>query len=98
MGYYTSLAALKSFGSFESPSDDVLLNALIASASESIDGHCQTTFSSSEESDHTFTRLNIAGLSNPFSGNILLLDADLAAVPSAITDSPTVVCLSLIHI
>ena len=93
MSHYTTLAALKSFGSFESSDDDVLLDALIAAASEKIDNHCHRVFSASEETDHTFSRINIRGLPDPFDGNILLLDDDLAAAPSAITDNPTVVCL-----
>jgi len=88
---YTTLEALKSFGGFESDEDDELLDAMIEAASTAIDNYCHRIFASDEETDHTFTRFNVAGLSDPFNGKILFLDDDLAEEPSAITDSPTVV-------
>jgi len=62
---------------------------MIAAASKAIDNFCHRIFASDEESVRTFTR-NRVGISDMFDGRILFLDEDLAAVPSAITDSPTV--------
>ncbi len=76
MSHYTSLAALKSFGSFESDKDDVLLDALIASASRAIESHTRRIFRIDDLSVRTYRKSTRHD--DPFDGQILYLDEDLA--------------------
>lgn len=89
MGYYTSLAALKSFGSFESEKDDTLLYAMIGAASEVISNHTRRIFRIDDVSVRTFRRSTRR--EDAFNGQILHLDEDLAEEASgfnAIDDLP----------
>lgn len=88
---YTTVNALRDFGSFESEEDDKVLSAIIETASRAIDNHCKRKFSADEETVRTFTRSK--RYEDPFEGQILYLDEDLAEEASAITDSPTVTYL-----
>ena len=56
---YTSLEALKSFGGFEEDDEDVLLEALIGSASEIISNHTQRKFEIDDETAVAYSRLNL---------------------------------------
>ena len=87
---YTTVAALRKFGSFQSESDDTLLAALISAASRMIDNRTGRKFGADAETSHTF---DITRYTDPFDLDTLLLDEDLADVPSFITGSPTVTYL-----
>ncbi len=93
---YTTLEALRKFGTFDSSQDDTLLSSLIAGASRVIDRHCGRVFGTEAESTHIFTRRLYpgAGYVDPFDGPTLLLDDDLAEAASAITGSPSVTYLT----
>ena len=95
---YTTLEALRRWGTFQSPKDDGMLEATIASASRIIDRHCGRVFASSAETIHTFTR-PLAGMRrhDPFDHQTLFLDDDLAAAASAISGSPTVSYITANH-
>lgn len=91
----TTVEALRKFGEWLSESDDVLLNALIAASSEAIEKYCDRIFAVTNETEHTFTRrtayLRRVGLTSPFDGPVLLLDADLAEPSSSIIANGTAV-------
>jgi hypothetical protein len=87
---YTTLAALKIFGNFDTSHDDELLAALISAASRMIDNHTGRKFGAEAETSHTFTASRHW---DPFDGDTLLLDEDLADEASFITGSPTVTYL-----
>ena len=89
---YTSLAALKSYGGFEGDSEDVLLNALIGSATQIIEDQTKRVFQIDDETIQEFSRLNLQAESR-FSGNKLYFYSELAEAASLITDSPTVIYL-----
>jgi len=87
---YTTLEALKAWGGFEEDSEDVILAALIASATTMIENHTQRKFDADEETDQAFSRLHLHQESR-FSGQMLYFYSELADEASAITDSPTVI-------
>lgn len=89
---YTSLEALKSFGGFEEDDEDVLLEALIGSASEIISNHTQRKFEIDDETAVAYSRLNLPQ-EKRFDGQTLYFYEELAEAASAITDSPTVLYL-----
>jgi hypothetical protein len=84
---YTTIQALRDFGSFDSSHDDFMLNALASAATRMIEQFCQRRFKSEADSDHIF---RVSQHQNPFRGDMLLLDDDLAAEASSISGSPTV--------
>ena len=88
----TTIRALKKFGSFQAESDEGLLAALISASSRAIETHTGRTFAVAEETTHVFTRrlLRGVGYTDPFDGPVLLLDEDLADVPSLITGTSTI--------
>jgi hypothetical protein len=86
---YTTVEALRNFGGFEDEEEDDMLDALIASASSVIDNYCNRIFAADEETTRVFTRTTRR--EDPFDGQLLYFDDDLAEEASAITDSPTVV-------
>ena len=88
---YTTLSALKEFGGFQTNNDDDLLEALIGSAKNIIDGHTDRVFDVQDETTRTYSRYR--GVPSRFSSNTLYLDVELAEEASVITDSPTVVYL-----
>ena len=90
---YAVLSELKQYASISSVSDDDVLVDALNAAHSVIDNYTHRTFESSAETDRDFTRLEIPGVSNRFNGRLLMLDGDLAAAPSAITDAPTVLVL-----
>lgn len=85
---YTSVQSLREMGAFGSEDEDVLLNALIESATAIIDHHTHRKFAAEEETTRTFFRSHRR--ENAFLGQILYFDEDLAEPASLITDSPTV--------
>ena len=87
---YTTLEALRAWGRIGADTDNPKLSAIIASASGIVDKHCGRVFASSAETVHTFTSPTRSDRPNPFDGDRLLLDDDLAEAASAITGSPTV--------
>ena len=89
---YTTLSALKSFGGFDGDSEDSLLSALIASATSAIENYTQRKFDADEETNHTFSRLNMP-IESRFSQETLFFHVELADEASSITDSPTVTYL-----
>ncbi len=93
---YTTLEALRKFGSFDSSQDDTLVRAMIAAASRLIEVHCGRIFATDVETTHIFIRRLYpgAGYIDPFDGPTLLLNDDLAEPASAITGSPSVTYLT----
>lgn len=89
---YTTLEALKSFGGFEEDDEDVLLEALIGSATAVIENYTQRKFEIDSETTQDFSKLNMPTESR-FSGATLYFYEELAEEASAITDSPTVLYL-----
>jgi hypothetical protein len=88
---YTTIAALRKFGTLGSSKDDTLLVSLISSASRAIENYCGRRFAASAEVIHVFkVRYTSSDVITPFDGSILYLDDDLALAASAITGSPTV--------
>ncbi len=87
---YTTLEALKSYGSFEEDDNDELLYAMIGSATAVIENHTQRRFEIDDETDQTFSKLNLPEESR-FNGSMLYFYEELAEEASAITDSPTVI-------
>lgn len=86
---YTTLESLKSYGGWEEDDEDVLLEALIESATAVIENYTDRRFEIDDETDQTFTRLNM-GPESRFKGYNLYFYEELAEEASAITDSPTV--------
>jgi hypothetical protein len=87
---YTTLEALKNYGGFEEDTEDVLLEALIQSASMIIEHYTGRVFAIDSETDQAFSRLRLHQESR-FNGAMLYFYDELADTASAITDSPTVV-------
>ena len=88
---YTTLEALKAFAGLEDESEDDLLNALIGSATDIIEGKTHRKFVVDDETAQAFSR--VAHVSERFSGQSLFFYEELAEEASAITDSPTVIYL-----
>ena len=86
---YTTVQALRDFGSFESEDNDDFLSALIETASRAIDNYCKRKFAVDDETKRTFTRTKRR--EDAIEGQILYLDEDLAEEASVITDTPTVI-------
>lgn len=87
---YTSLSALKSYAGFEADDEDVLLNALILSATEIIENYTQRVFQIDSESEQDFSKVRSLPGESRFSGQTLYFYSELAASGAAITDNPTV--------
>ena len=86
---YTTLASLKSWAGFDDDSEDVVLEALIGSATSIIENYTQRKFEIDSETDQAFSRLRLHQESR-FNGAMLYFYDELADEASAITDSPTV--------
>ena len=82
---YTTLATIRSFGSFVSTGDDALLSAMITAASGMIDNYCGRVFATASPTDRTFYKDD-----GRFAGDTLHLDEDLAEAAVTISDDPTV--------
>ena len=88
---YTSLSALKSFGGFVDDSEDVLLNALIGSATAVIENYTQRVFEIDSETEQDFSKVSTLPGESRFSGQTLYFYSELAESGAAITDNPTVI-------
>jgi hypothetical protein len=92
---YTTLAALKSFGGFEGDDENVILSALIGSATSAIENYTQRVFQIDSESEQDFNYTYASSLpgESRFSGSTLYFYEELAASGASITDNPTVIYL-----
>jgi len=91
---YTTVAAAQLFGDFIDEEEDLLLNALILSASKIIDRYCRRVFAAADETIRTFRRST--RWDDPMDGPLLMVDEDLAEAasliqnPDDLTWAPTV--------
>lgn len=88
---YTSVGAVRAFGKFTEDDEDVLLDALITSATEAINNHCHRVFRIDDETTRVFTKRTRR--EDAFDGVMLYFDEDLAEEASVITGTPTVLYL-----
>ena len=88
---YSTVDALRKFAGVSSFKDDQLLAASLSAASRAIEKVCGRRFACNADTPtaHVFTRRLQMGI-DPFDGQLLLLDDDLALAATSITDSPTV--------